>query len=85
VYPVENVFFGSRITVTGLLTGQDIISALSDKVLGEELLIPASCLRDNAFLDDVTVSDMQNALHVQIKVVSSNGYALFESLVGAHT
>ena len=45
VYAVRNDFFGSLITVAGLLTGQDIIAQLSDKDLGDHLLIPECMMK----------------------------------------
>ncbi|MBR5359634.1 MAG: DUF512 domain-containing protein, partial [Lachnospiraceae bacterium] len=50
VLPVKNEFFGERITVTGLLTGQDIKKACTEYVsagnsLGDRLLLPENILR----------------------------------------
>lgn len=84
VYAVRNDFFGEKITVSGLLTGQDIIAQLKGKELGERLLLPENVLRagEEVFLDDVTVSEMQNALQVDLNIVKSNGYDLLDCLVG---
>lgn len=58
--PVENEFFGSSVTVTGLLTGQDIINKikqLSNKP--EYIIIPDIVLNPvGLFLDNLTVSDL---------------------------
>ena len=43
--PVVNRFFGERITVSGLVTGQDLKNQLMGKELGERLLIPCNMLR----------------------------------------
>jgi len=64
VYKIINDFFGEHITVTGLLTGQDIIKQLKQKKLGRYLIIPLSCINDGVFLDDVSISDVENALNV---------------------
>jgi NifB/MoaA-like Fe-S oxidoreductase len=55
LYPIRNDFFGERITVSGLITGQDILAQLKGKELGTRLLIPCNMLRDGeeVFLDDV--------------------------------
>ena len=45
VYEVINEFFGELITVSGLLTGQDIVKQLKDKNLGEALYLPRNVLR----------------------------------------
>jgi len=74
VIPVENTFFGKAITVTGLLTGRDVIRALSDKTDGHErLLIPDVVLRDgeNVFLDDISKKDVEDALGIKVKVIES--------------
>ncbi len=82
VYPITNEFFGERITVAGLLTGGDVIAQLKGKSLGERLLLPIQMLRSGemVFLDDVTVSDVQNALQVRVDIVKSSGYDLASSI-----
>jgi len=83
VYPITNDFFGEQITVSGLLTGQDILKQLKDKTLGERVLLPENVLRsgEEVFLDDLTVSDLQNALQVDLNIVKSNGYDLVDCLL----
>ncbi len=84
VYAVENAFFGKTITVAGLVTGQDLIAALKDKDLGDELLIPAVMLKADApvFLDDVTLTQVEQALQVRVTPVVNDGYALIDALRG---
>ena len=84
VYKIRNDFFGEKVTVSGLLTGQDIIAQLKDKELGECLLLPENVLRsgEEVFLDDVTLTDVQNSLQVKTDVVKSNGYDLMYKLLG---
>ena len=81
VYAIKNEFFGESITVSGLLTGGDIINQLKDKDLGDEILIPENMLRADTevFLDDVTVTELSEKLGVKVRVVS-NGYDLAEKL-----
>ncbi len=43
VIAVKNSFFGERITVSGLLTGQDIVAQLKGRDLGDKLLCPVIC------------------------------------------
>lgn len=83
VYAITNDFFGEQITVSGLLTGQDIIKQLKDKELGERVLLPENVLRsgEDVFLDNLTVSDLQNALQVDLNIVKSNGYDLVDCIL----
>jgi putative radical SAM enzyme (TIGR03279 family) len=76
VYEIVNNFFGEMITVSGLLTGQDICGQLKDKRLGETLLLPQNVLRsgETVFLDDLTVEDLEKTLQVKINIVKSSGY-----------
>lgn len=75
VYPIRNDFFGPMITVSGLITGQDLIAQLQGQPLGERLLIPCNMLRagENVFLDDVTVEEAEEKLNVKITVVNEDG------------
>lgn len=84
VYRILNEFFGENITVSGLLTGQDIIRQLAGKPLGKRLLLPQNVLRngEDVFLDDITVSDMEKALQVKIDIVKSSGCDFLESCLG---
>lgn len=83
VYAIKNDFFGERITVTGLLTGQDIVAQLKDKELGEALLLPCNVLKadEDIFLDDMTLSELQSALQVPVIIVQSNGTDLLNSII----
>ena len=85
IYRIRNDFFGDTITVTGLITAQDLIAQLKEKPLGEELLISSSMLRaeGSVFLDDKTVSDVEKALNVRIKPVSNDGFELLDAIMGA--
>lgn len=83
VYPITNHFFGERITVTGLLTGQDIMEQCIGKKLGDRVILPENVLRSNeeVFLDDVTLSDLKKALQVPIDIVKSSGYDFVRTLL----
>lgn len=84
VYEIRNDFFGERITVSGLLTGQDLIAQLTGKRLGETLLLPENMLRagESVFLDDVTVSELEKALQVKADIVKSSGYDFVNAVLG---
>ena len=84
VIPVENHFFGERITVAGLLTGQDLKSQLSGRDLGEELLLTENMFRDGeeVFLDDMTAEELSGALQVPVTIVKSDRKAFLEAVLG---
>lgn len=84
VVAVENRFFGNKITVSGLVTGQDLISQLLEKNIGQELLIPCNMLRsgENVFLDDITVVDVEEKLNVKVRVVDQPGKEFVEAVLG---
>lgn len=84
VYAIRNDFFGELITVSGLLTGQDILAQLREKPLGSRLLLPQNVLRsgETVFLDDLTVADMEKALQVKINIVKSSGYDFIDAVLG---
>ena len=84
VYEIINDFFGELITVSGLLTGQDILKQLTGKVLGTRLLLPQNVLRsgEDVFLDDYTKTELENALQVPINIVKSSGYDFIRSVLG---
>ena len=75
VYPIVNRFFGEKITVAGLLTGQDLKDQLTGEILGEQLFLSENVLRDgeNVFLDDMTTTELENALQTKIGIVKSDG------------
>ncbi|MCR4728883.1 MAG: DUF512 domain-containing protein [Lachnospiraceae bacterium] len=84
VVAIRNDFFGERITVAGLLTGQDIIAQLKEIPHYDNILLPECVLKadDPVFLDDVRLSELENALQVKAQVVKSNGQALFNAMLG---
>jgi len=84
VYKIRNDFFGETITVTGLLTGRDLIAQLKGKPLGDALLLSSAMIKKDSdlFLDDYTISDVEQALNVKIKVIESDGYSLFDAVTG---
>ncbi len=84
IYAVKNEFFGENITVSGLVTGQDLIAQLKGRTLGEKLLIPSAMLRQEGdlFLDDTTPSEVEQALGVRVQPLPNDGYALLSALTG---
>ncbi|HEX9974562.1 MAG TPA: DUF512 domain-containing protein, partial [bacterium] len=67
---VPNNFYGTSVTVTGLLTGQNIFAELSRHELGDIIVLPANTLNfDGIFLDDWTPELLQNKLERPIEIV----------------
>jgi putative radical SAM enzyme (TIGR03279 family) len=75
---VENRFFGKDITVTGLLTGQDILHALNE-LQGNcsGVIIPGVALRsgEDVFLDNYSLNDLKKDLNINVQV-ANNGIEL---------
>jgi putative radical SAM enzyme (TIGR03279 family) len=68
VVPVENAFFGPTVTVSGLLTAQDVIESLRGHTLGDRLVLPRAMLdaSGEVTLDDYGQADIENALGVPV-------------------
>ena len=85
LYEIRNDFFGESITVSGLITGQDIINQLKGKPLGNELILPVNMFRsgEEVFLDDVTKSDVEKALGVCVRIQEASGYDFVNDIVNS--
>ncbi|MBD2653263.1 TIGR03279 family radical SAM protein [Synechocystis sp. FACHB-383] len=70
--PLNSDYWGQEITVTGLLTGQDLIAKLTGRDLGDGILLPALMLKhdDTCFLDDLRVADVAQKLATTIYPVA---------------
>ena len=75
VISIKNEFFGETITVSGLITGQDIVKQLKGKIEGKRILLPQNMLRadENIFLDDMKLDELSKTLQVQVDIVKSSG------------
>mgnify|MGYP002418150664 FL=1 len=83
VVGIVNDFFGHTITVSGLVTAQDLIAQLKDRpTLGERVLIPANMLRhgEGVFLDDYTVEQVEQALGRRLTISETDGYSLCDAI-----
>ncbi len=82
VVPITNLFFGEMITVSGLITGRDLVAQLTGRDLGDALLLPANMLRsqEDVLLDDMTVGQIEDALQTKIVIVESDGQSLVEAV-----
>ena len=80
VYPVTNDFFGEDITVSGLITGTDIIRQVPPGA--DRYLIPENMVRSQShdLLDDVTTEDIEKALQAEVRIVPVDGAAFLEAM-----
>jgi putative radical SAM enzyme (TIGR03279 family) len=69
---LNSQYWGQEITVTGLLTGQDLLAGLPTKDLGDGILLPSLMLKhdDTKFLDDLSLADVSSQLKVPIFPIS---------------
>ncbi len=85
VYGVVNRFFGESITVSGLLTGGDMVDFLKDKPLGKVLFIPSVTLRHEGdlFLDDMSLDEFKQTLELPVIPITNDGAEFVRALLGA--
>jgi putative radical SAM enzyme (TIGR03279 family) len=78
--PLASDYWGQSLTVTGLLTGQDILQGLQGRDLGDGILLPSLMLKhgDSRFLDDMTLAELQAQLPVPIVVVEGGAGVLVQ-------
>lgn len=83
VHAIQNDFFGTSVTVAGLLTAQDIARQLGD-LEGEEFLIPRVMLKadEPLFLDDHSVEWLEERVNGQARIVENHGLAFLEQVIG---
>jgi NifB/MoaA-like Fe-S oxidoreductase len=79
---VRNLLFGARVTVTGLVSGRDIIAALKGRDLGDAVLIPDVMLKEGEglFLDDMTVDELEEALGTRVVVAEATPRGIYEAI-----
>lgn len=76
VVKIINNFFGERITVSGLITGKDIIEQLKDKNY-KNIILPRNMINDNnVMLDDLTIQDLEKELNTEVTVCDVDGETL---------
>lgn len=84
VYKVKNEFFGGEVTVTGLLTGSDLIRGLSGRELGDELILCSTMLRaeGDLFLDGMTPEALSEELGVPIAFTEESADSFLYAVLG---
>lgn len=82
VVAVENRLFGAQVTVTGLISGADMLRQLGDRKLGGGVLLPEVMLRegDQVLLDDLTLTDLSAALGVSVLPVEASPWGILDGL-----
>ncbi len=92
VLSVSNRFFGENVTVTGLLTGQDILAAVRERVgrnasdpaleAPRGILLPDVTLRagERVFLDDMTIAELESRSDLPVVVFETTGRGFIEAL-----
>lgn len=82
VVAIKNIFFGDSVTVTGLVTGNDLISQLQHVHLGSGVIIPEVMLKneENIFLDDVTIEAVNLALQTPVIAVENSPWGILDGL-----
>ncbi len=83
VVPIRNDFFGEKITVSGLITGQDLVKQLNERGKKDRVAIPCSMLKmdEEIFLDDLTLDQVEKALQVPVLIVKSSGQDLLNAMI----
>ena len=83
---LENGFFGPSVTVSGLLTGGDLVRGLQGAE-GAAVLISACMLRDGetVFLDDMTLEEVSRALKKPVIPVGRRGDEVLSAILEAST
>lgn len=82
VVAVENLFFGEQVTVSGLLTGADILAAFREVDPGQGVLLPEVLFNtgDNLLLDDMPLAEFERQLRVPVLKVSSDPWGILDGL-----
>jgi NifB/MoaA-like Fe-S oxidoreductase len=75
VVPVENHFFGPTVTVSGLLTGRDVIEVLRSRDLGNVVFLPRAMFDASGelTLDDMNPAEIGERLGVRVEVAGMMG------------
>lgn len=75
VIGIKNEFFGENVTVAGLTVGEDIVKKLKGEDYHKNIILPAVMLRhkENVFLDDMTLEELENKLGAKITVCEIDG------------
>ncbi len=73
LYALPNRFWGGNVTVSGLLTGSDLIAGLHGRKLGQMVLISRDMLKEGTrlFLDGLTLEEVSGAVGAEVIPIGS--------------
>jgi putative radical SAM enzyme (TIGR03279 family) len=82
IIKVENKFFGPSVTVTGLLTGKDILKTVLGKTKADCLLVPDVVLKEGTdmLLDNVTLRDLEESLGMNVVAIEPTPQGLLNGI-----
>ncbi len=82
--PVENHYFGGNVSVTGLLTGKDILQAMENKYQGQRVIIPEVIFKegDDILLDNVSLEELRQRSGAHIQTVNGSARSLVKTVLG---
>ena len=85
VIPIKNEFYGKSVTVSGLLTGRDIIKQLKEKAIGDEIWVSHRLLNHEGVctLDDMTLIEISTELQRPVKVGQDSFLQLLNGIKNA--
>lgn len=83
VIPIKNNFFGETITVSGLVTGGDLVDQVLEEGFYDAVFIPQSMMKrdENIFLDNMTLSQANDLLNGRLRLVPVDGYEFIKSIM----
>lgn len=86
VRPIINRFFGETVTVTGLITGQDLVAQCQD-VEADEIMIVRSMIRaeGDLFLDDMSIDEVRRQLPCPLRITENSGEGFWRAISGQVT
>ena len=79
---VGNRLFGEQVTVSGLVTGHDIVAALHDISIGEMLMVPDVMLKEGegVFLDNMSLQELGKRLECVVTTFEATPQGLYRAL-----
>lgn len=85
VVKIDNHFFGTSITVSGLIVGQDILEQSKNVTLGDFVIIPRAMMKadEDIFLDDTTLESLSKHLGKKVLIAEVDGYVYVKQMIKA--
>ncbi|NLW90582.1 MAG: DUF512 domain-containing protein [Syntrophomonadaceae bacterium] len=84
---IRNDFFSGNVTVTGLLTGCDIIKQLGKRYEGKDIVLPSVLLKEHSrsLLDDITIADIEKETGTRVLLTDGSARSLVDAVLGIQT